>query len=216
MNLIDVTDAMGVPLWYDRSTVYGIPHATKIIFKGAEKLNRTLNLLGEDMKIIGWLDCVEKILTGGVYVDKPGAHREGIAVDFDGAILKQGEKRIFVYSAGMENSLPRKTATRFACLIARRFGVVLTEGYNREHEDHIHADLSLPVKWRNSKSQIVLVQEVLNAWFGAGLEVDGKLGTKTRKAWSDASGGEFKESDFDYEKAFKWLLEKVAFDPPIE
>jgi hypothetical protein len=214
MKLIDVTDAMGVPLWYDRSSAYGIPHATKLLFNGAENLYRALNLLGEDMKKIGWLDCVEKILTGGVYVNKPGAHREGIAVDFDGVVLKEGEKKIFVYRAGMENSLPRKTATRFACLIARRFGVVLTEGYNREHEDHIHADLSRSVDWYGSKSQIVLVQEVLNAWYGAGLEIDGKPGSRTRKAWSDASRGTFKESNFDYLAGFKWLLDTVAFDPP--
>ncbi|MCX6646287.1 MAG: hypothetical protein NTY09_08015, partial [bacterium] len=71
-----------------------------------------------------------------------------------------------------------------------------------------------PVMWRDSKSQIVLVQEVLNEWYGAGLEIDGKMGSRTKAAWSNASGGEFRESGFDYVAAFKWLLDTVAFNPP--
>ena len=214
MDLIDVTDAMGVPLWYDRSTEYGIPHGTKLKYKGTGDLYRALEQLGKDMEKIGWLDNIGMILTAGTYVNKPGAHKRGIAVDFDGVVIKGEVEKVLVYKNGLENSLPRKTATRFACLVAGRFGVVLTEGYNMAHEDHIHADLSRPVKWCGSKSQVVLVQEVLNAWYDAGLDVDGKMGSKTRKAWAESSGGQFIPSDFDYAGAFKWLLDTVAFNPP--
>ncbi|MCK4720092.1 extensin family protein [bacterium] len=221
MSLIDLTDALGVPLWYDRSTLYGVPHPTKLRFKGTGELRKALELLGKDLKKIGWLDYIEKILTAGVYVNKPGAHKEGIAVDFDGAVVRRSpsggsESKVYVYKAGRSDSLARVTATRLACLIARRFGVVLTAGYNRAHEDHIHADLSRPVKWYGSVSQVILVQETLNAWYGAGLKVDGIAGKKVRAAWSEASGGQFVPTDFDYGDAFKWLLDTVAFNPPIQ
>ena len=214
MTLIDVTDAMGMPLWYDRSTNYGVPHPEKILFRGSEALFHALQHLGEDLGKIGWLDCIDKILTGGVYVNKPGAHREGIAIDFDGAVLKEGDDRILVYRDGLNNSMHRKIAARFACLVARRFGVVLTEGYNAAHRDHIHADLSRPVMWYGSKSQVVLVQEVLHALYGAGLRIDGKIGVKTKLAWSEASGGRFDALNLDCPPAFQWLLDTVSFEPP--
>jgi hypothetical protein len=221
MSLIDVTDALGVPLWYDRSTLYGVPHPTKLRFKGTGELRKALELLGKDLKKIGWLDYIEKMLTAGVYVNKPGTHKEGIAVDFDGAVVRRSpsgasESKVYVYKAGRSDSLARVTATRLACLIARHFGVVLTAGYNRAHEDHIHADLSRPVKWYGSVSQVILVQETLNAWYGAGLKVDGKMGKNVRGAWSEASGGQFVPTDFEYGDAFKWLLDTVAFNPPFQ
>jgi hypothetical protein len=213
-ELIDVTDAIGVPLVYDRETKYGEPFYG-VEFRGAKILAETLARVGEELKNLNWLDTVESILTAGVYVNKPGEHKKGTAWDFDGFVSKgtRANNKVWVYLAGQDTpkfkSIENPLRVRIACVFARYFGVVLTEGYNKDHHDHIHMDLSYPVKWRNSKSQIILVQETLNALYTADLVVDGKLGPNTTMAWR----GALRLSALDPSTAFPLFLHKVVFKP---
>jgi len=228
--LADVTEALGVPLVYDRGPEgYGVPvYGPERRFYGAPELDKTLQAVGADLETTGWRPYIESILTGGVYVNKPGPHGKGIAIDFDGVVLESDlhpnydEFIIAMYKSSLpveeinshceRISLPRKIATRFANLLSLHFGLVLTEGYNKRHEDHIHADLTEPVMWRGSKSQVVLLQETLNAWYGTGLKVDGVLGDKTRFAWGDEFY-EYPNIGEEKERWFAWL-KAVAFNPP--
>lgn len=174
MTLVDVTNALGVPLVYDRQTQYGVPWMPDepLKFWGSAALQTALMEVSADLAQIGWLPHIEAFLTAGTYVKKGGQHELGNAIDFDGVMLKpnpilpgiQVTTYVYKYDGSYYGSLSRKTATRFACLLSRRFGVVLTETYNKAHRDHIHADLSKPVGWRGSKSQKCLIEEVHKAW----------------------------------------------------
>lgn len=206
-NLIDVTNALGAPLIYDRGEAgYGVPdyHDPSRRFKGTLELKDAMFRVLLDLEKIGWLEHIESILTAGTYVNKSGAHGKGIAWDFDGVIVgdnpfeSQDFKQSLVYKFGVGiyhpnyyvdvKSLPRRTATRVSCLFARRFGVVLTATYKSEdgkyhHKDHIHADLSRPVKWYGSQSQHCLIRETVEAW---DLQIPNIHDDESFIAWLDA------------------------------
>lgn len=204
MNLVNCTNAIGVPLMYDRGPEgYGVP-VPDVEFKGTDDLRKVLGKVGEDLKEIGWLEYMESMLTAGLYVNKKGAHGDGLAIDIDGVVLKPNPmweteldcpdyRHVLVYKNlridelyNQYNKMPMapRIKARLACLLSLRFGVVITAGYNKAHEDHIHADLSRPVKWYGSRSQVTLIQETINAFYGTELVVDGKWGTKTEVAWN--------------------------------
>lgn len=204
-EFIDCTNAiLGVPLLYDRTSKgYGVPIEGHK-FMGTKKLYSALAGLGRDLEKIGWLPNIHAFLSAGTQVNKgkpTNAHRLGIAVDFDGFLRVHLDPAtpfpgLYMYAG---RDLLAKTRTRFACLCSLHFGVVLGDFYDPDHQDHIHADLSERVRWRNSRSQTGLLQAVINAWFGADLAVDRVYGPKTIEAvW----------------KAGQWLgLEGYSEDP---
>jgi len=227
--LIDCTNAIGVPLMYDRSDAgYGVP-VEGVRFKGTQKLYDALEGVGRDLKQIGWWEYIESVLTAGLYVKKPGGHGDGTDIDIDGVVLKPNPLepdqtiRILTYKSAdtdfywnesmkawfHRGFLPDRIKTRLACLFSLRFPIVLTAGYNAAHEDHIHMSIAGEVGWRGSRSQVVLVQETLNAWFDAGLVVDSILGDLTTYMW-------FHEYGMDKPNTERWLawLKMIAFDPP--
>ena len=228
MNLTDCTDTLR--LVYDRGKGgYGVP-VPGVRFKDTSKLSDALTAIRRDLEQIGWWDYIESVLTAGLWVDKKGAHGDGEAWDFDGVVLRPNplvnDQKILVYRAGVSRwgfknsnyeiqSLPDRIKTRIACLLSLRFGVVLTAGYKSKdgkyhHEDHIHCDLSRTVKWRGSRSQVVCLQETLNAWFNAGLVVDGVLGRKTWDRWKKVIPLKLGLE----ETAWLDWLKMIAFDPP--
>lgn len=194
------------PILYDRTKKgYGIP-VKGHRFYGMPELETALESLAVDLLTIGWLPHIEAFLSAGFQVSKgsaKNAHRLGIAWDWDGIVLvthpflvAAAMKQVFVYrdEVGTVNidtlhgfdvkPLNQKAKTRAACLCSRHFGVVLGDFYDKHHEDHLHCDLSKPVGWRGSKSQIGLVQATLNAWAGSELKVDGILGPKTEEVFN--------------------------------
>ena len=239
MNLIDCTNALGVPLMYDRSDAgYGVPVAG-VKFKGTQKLYEALEGIGRDLKQIGWLQYVESVLTAGLYVKKPGGHGDGTDIDIDGALLKTNPllegrqvQLAMMCNTEMENFLgsnPRRVPlhpriyTRLACLFSLRFPEVLTAGYNAAHIDHYHLSIAGEVGWRGSRSQVVCLQETLNAWYDAGLKVDGRMGEKTFHALRLSSGffnsmGLVAGLWLNKNMGNAWLdwLKMIAFDPPIK
>lgn len=220
-KFIDCTNAiLGVPLLYDRtSRGYGVS-ITGHVFNGTRELYTALAALGRDLEKIGWLSRILAFLSAGTQVSKGSsrnAHRLGKAVDFDGFIMRDDIASIYMYEKGRRGLL-NKTRTRFACLCSLHFGVVLGDFYDSKHKDHIHADLSKKVEWRNSESQIGLLQATCNAWFGADLVVDRVFGQKTEEAmwkaaqWIGVGYVEHKEKIFSY--FWHVFIHKIAFTPP--
>lgn len=235
-NLTDCTEALS--LVYDRGPDgYGVP-VPGSRFPGTQLLLHALLATQQDLRQIGWWDYIKSVLTAGLWVDKKGAHGKGIAWDFDGVVLKQNplvEGRLFqvammykeALDIGTKNSLcyiplSDRIKTRLACLLSLRFGVVLTAGYQSKdgkyhHEDHIHADLSRTVKWRSgSRSQVVLVQETINAFYNIGLKVDGIMGENTNSAWGGVITRMKLNPDWGKPMEDNWLdfLKIIAFNPP--
>jgi len=179
MTKSELVNITSLPLMYDRGDKgYGVPCPDKLTFRGTTELNETLMQVRYDLMDMGWLPHIKAFLTAGTYVDKAGAHGEGKAIDFDGVLLEKNpllEHKIYnglLYKKGewigtdeynMRPLTPR-IKTRFAALLSLHFGVVLTSGYNEAHRDHIHCDLSRGVWWRGSKSQLILIYEICDAW----------------------------------------------------
>ncbi len=228
MILIDCTDTLR--LVYDRGKDgYGVP-VPGVRFKGTSKLQDALTAIRHDLEQMEWWQYIESVLTAGLYVDKPGAHGDGNAWDFDGVVLKPNPLCDFgsapltlVYSSDWYKgrtfdyepriyTLSDRIRTRLACLFSLRFPIVLTAGYNAAHEDHMHLSIAGEVGWRGSRSQVVCLQETLSAWGGTQLKVDGVFGDKTWRAWRNALPGKL---DIGHEDKY-WLdwLKMIAFDPP--
>ena len=208
------------PLHYDRSDLgYGVPSEIYHKFKSQKKLRTCLAVLKEIMSNVGWMPHIENILTAGTYVPRPQRHSSktsphayGNAIDFDSILLKpnplSGENGVYTYGNPrlkyginkegwplvVRGRLNARIRTRFACMLYEAgFTTVITSGYNKLHEDHIHADTNdkvqlannewveygRPPGWEGRDSQVVHLQEALNAWYNAKLVVDGKNGPKT-------------------------------------
>lgn len=193
-NEFDCTNALGVPFVYDRITELGVPYDNPNWKAwGAEEFYHQLVALGKYLWKCGFLhDGIKSILTGGLYVNKPGAHGKGIACDFDGFTTSGNRSYIYKQDVFKEvgdtivNSMHPKQAVRIVAAINLFFGICLTWGYNSRHGDHPHFDMGKPVGWRNSRSQVVVLQEMLVHYFGdTKLKIDGKLGEKTMASWQN-------------------------------
>ena len=224
------------PILYDRmpDKGYGVP-VEGHHFYGTAELKIALESLAVDLLTIGWLPHIEAFLSAGFQVNKgsaTNAHRLGIAWDWDGIIMACGPfteipwDAVRVYSDRFRRdggcihkagytiySLLPKNKTRAACLCSRHFGVVLGDFYDSAHEDHLHCDLSKPVKFRDSESQIGLVQASGNAWCGCDLKVDRVLGPKTMKAMIDAVQGRG-SGEGSMEKLWRLFIDMIAMEPP--
>ena len=144
--------------------------------------------------------AVKFVLTGGLYVNKPGAHGRGEAGDFDGFQMEDGI--VHLYKPMMETisdgirikSMSRGLACQIAAAISLFFGLVLTWRFNKRHFCHIHFDMSRPVGWRKKppgvrKSQTVLLQEILVYYYScSNLIIDGIFGSITQHTWLKAMG----------------------------
>lgn len=136
----------------------------------------------------GGLQGMDRIVTAGVFVDKPGEHGLGRAFDLDQVRWANGA--ITPY-AREHASADRRTRRRYLALdaVARRhFHWVLDGGYNADHADHIHMDLGGGIIRldRESRSDPIFVQQVLNAHQDARLPVDGVWGPATQRAFAES------------------------------
>jgi hypothetical protein len=145
-----------------------------------------------DLKVLAerhaGLQGMDRIVTAGIFVNKPGQHGLGQAFDLDqvrwanGAITPYAREHL---------SSDRRTLRRYLALDAvcrRHFRWVLDGRYNADHADHLHMDFGggAIVCGRDSRSDTVFVQQVLNSHQGAGLAVDGRWGRSTELAFIDS------------------------------
>ena len=228
-NEMDCTDALGVKFMYDRIRELGVPYDNpRWRARCSKPFYNVLVNMGYYLRECGILgdpaefgEC-RAILTGGVYVDKPGQHGKGNGFDFDGIMFNNGEVWTYrndkvhetegIIIAGM----PRKLARRIECAISLFAGVVLTEHYNSRHKDHIHFDIGRTVKWRGSRSQVLVVQAALAYWHDMGLDIDGKIGSRTLLAFNEFMAGVSMSAAIPNKKQsitderWKVFLDKVA------
>lgn len=229
MKLIDVTEEMLAPLHYDRNQIYGIPDELQHQFLGTEELKYALVSLTKILDQVKWLSNIEYVLTAGTYVvrqqrnaDNISIHSYGQAIDFDGAVLINNTIRTlgiprsniceFNSKEYTIEQLPLSLRVRFANMVSLCFGVVLTEDYNKIHNDHIHADVSQIVKYRNGESQNKLIQRTLNVFFEEDLIIDGKVGSKTLTAFSNVTK-QIVNNSISNEQWMKFVY-SIATDPP--
>ncbi len=94
----------------------------------------------------------------------------------------------YVWDVSYVLPLPETAYWRVACHLTLFFGRVIhcaVPGYTgRIHQDHFHCDMfsEVMVFKPRSKSQVSLIQSVINTFFEGVLVVDGKFGPKTEAA----------------------------------
>jgi hypothetical protein len=183
----------GVPLhywrWRDGTAGRRTAHltfASSLLFH--ERLLRWVRDLKAVAERHGGLRGMDRIVTGGLFVDKPGQHGLGQAFDLDqvrwsnGAITPYAREHL----SGDRRTLRRYLALDAVC--RRHFRWVLDGRYNADHADHLHMDFGggLIVCGRDSRSDTVFVQQVLNSHQGAGLALDGRWGRATEVAFQES------------------------------
>lgn len=119
------------------------------------------------------------IISGGAYVEKPGAHGLGRGFDLDG-IIWPGRKW---NATEWKSDEAKRFYLGLQAHFLRSFGNVLGYLYNAAHADHFHLDDLVPPGFRsNSRAIVTFVQEALRVVHGIPVLVDGDWGPATARA----------------------------------
>ncbi len=129
------------------------------------------------------------LVSAGFYVNKPGQHGAGTAMDLDHVRWSGGQtcSPLDGQHASATTSVRRRyLAVEAVC--RRRFRYVLDGWYDAAHADHIHSDFGgMPVRClQSSEADTKFVQAMCNSFRGAGLSVDGQWGPLTTSAFASA------------------------------
>jgi hypothetical protein len=158
----------GVPVLYDRlkSDHYGkvgIPHK----FHCTIETQRVLDGFFEDLfaRTVPHFGTVQRILSAGAWVNKPGQHGLGKAFDLDAIHWQR------IHFIALEQPVQKSLYLAVQAICNKHFGVVLGYDYNVDHRDHLHIDISRPVRFRETNSVTSFLQQVLNTFYGQTLEV---------------------------------------------
>ena len=132
---------------------------------------------------------ISYLVSAGFYVNKPGEHGTGTAMDLDHVRWSGGQTISPLdrhHASGTVATRRRYLAVDAVC--RRRFRFVLDGWYNAAHEDHIHSDFGgLPVRCvTGSESDTKFVQALCNNFMSSGLAVDGIWGPLTTSAFNTA------------------------------
>ena len=183
MALKKVKAIDGIPLHYARTQAHpygsrGIP----VTFRMEKKFHATLVTCIEELFAACPLGKPEVITSAGTFVNKPGAHGRGTAIDIDAIFWKDFTLVTRSYPTNTELYLGVESFLR------RHFGIVLNYVYNAAHEDHWHVDNSVSVSFnKRSRSKVLYLQLTLKHLYGINVVIDGLFGPQTAGAYADAT-----------------------------
>jgi hypothetical protein len=187
-------------------------------FASTHQLHERLVVWVRDLRSLaethGGLRGMQRIVSAGAYVNKPGQHGLGQAFDLDEVQWANGSISPYRHHHAARD---RAVVRRYLALDAvcrRHFRWVLDAGYNAAHRDHLHLDFAggAPRCDRASQSDTAFVQLACNAHLGARLRVDGVWGRATQEAFAEslrrlAVGGDPHVSSADWRS---WLGRAAA------
>lgn len=128
---------------------------------------------------------IEYLVSAGFYVNKPGQHGAGTAMDLD----------VVQWASGQVSSPLNRDHTSSDDAVARRYLAVeatlrrqfcyVLDGWYPDHADHFHADFaSMPPLLRTgSQSATFFIQATCNRFQGSGLAIDGIWGPNTQREY---------------------------------
>jgi hypothetical protein len=131
---------------------------------------------------------MDRIVTAGMFVDKPGQHGLGQAMDLDQVRWANGAITPFERQHASNDLTVVRRYLALDAVCRRHFRYVLDGAYNADHADHLHMDFAGgQIRCdRASRSDTVFVQQTLNAFQGVGLPVDGVWGPATQAAFDQS------------------------------
>ncbi|MGW6932449.1 extensin family protein [Lentzea sp. NPDC054927] len=175
----------GTPVYYWRSnrgnTTARNWQATDAFYNALVAWIRDLRSLSSSYGSISY------VVSAGFYVDKPGQHGAGTAMDLDHVRWSNGNVTSPLdqhHASGTAALRKRYLATEAVC--RRRFRYVLDGWYNADHRDHIHSDFGgMPVRvLKDSEADTKFVQGTCNNFRASGLAIDGIWGPATQSAFN--------------------------------
>lgn len=170
-----INNINNIPLHYARLTNH--PYGTRGVqrdFSVDEDFLKTVEAAFKEVFDHCPFGMPEVITTAGIFVNKPGQHGMGKAIDLD-AIFWQDESLIT-----LNFTHQKELYLGIESFLRKHFGIVLNHFYPN-HEDHWHIDSSVPVDYNETAtSETLYVQLVLKFIYGKEILVDGRWGVQTR------------------------------------
>ncbi len=156
-----------------------------------------------------WEACpfgrAEVVTSAGAYVDKPGYHGQGRAVDIDAIFWVQHDFVTLNYNADGVLYLGIEAVVR------KHFGTVLNYLYNASHRDHLHVDDGTEVDFHtSSRSRVLFLQAALTHVFELPVMIDGIYGNQTAGAVAEALRRVGSTGNIENRQTWKKLLSGIA------
>jgi len=130
---------------------------------------------------------LRSLTSAGSYVQKPGKHGEGRAIDVDTVTWESFSISPFGRQHASPDVVVRRRYLALDAMCRTAFSWVLDGWFNDEHGDHIHCDDSSElILTTTARSTVAFCQAACNDVYGANLAVDGQWGPMTRAAVDDA------------------------------
>jgi hypothetical protein len=183
----------GVPLGYWRWKDGTAGRRVELqAFYATHDFHRRLVTWTRDLKDIsaryGGLVGMNRMVTAGTYVNKPLEHGKGKAFDLDQVRWANGAVTPYAREHASADLRTRRRYLAVDAVCRRHFHWVLDGGFNAAHADHLHLDTAggALVCDRTAISDTAFVQQVVNAFQGGRLVVDGVWGTTTQRAFDES------------------------------
>lgn len=128
---------------------------------------------------------LEFVTSAGLYVNKPGQHGLGTAIDIDEVKWNGAWCQPYYQHHASPDLATRRRYLALDATTRRRFRWVLNGWYNAAHADHIHADwAAIPVVCgTGSSSDTKFVQAICNNFIGTSMPIDGVWGPQTQSGF---------------------------------
>lgn len=167
----------GVPVHYDRrhSGDYGTRGAAAT-FHVTEEFEAKLDRCFEQLWELSPFGRAEVITSAGAWVNKPGFHGLGRALDLDGIFWR--DKSFVTLFDGFQGR-DRRLYLAVEAVLRMHFGQVLNYDFNAAHRDHFHIDDVAPGFRASSKTAVFFVQNALSFVLGHSVSRDGVFGSET-------------------------------------
>ena len=124
----------GIPLHYSRDQHYG-ERGRNINFASTQKLKDILDRCFKTLSEQSPFGKPHLVVTAGLFVNKPGFHGRGLAMDVDAIYWPERTLISVLYPFDQVHYLSVESVFR------QYFGTVLNYLYDPAHEDHWHMDL---------------------------------------------------------------------------
>jgi hypothetical protein len=202
------TTLSGVPVHYDRLRnqdygTRGVPHRFYVTPEFERKLDECFEHL--------WQACpfgrAQVITSAGAYVDKPGFHGLGRALDLDG-LFWPDKTFITLYDGFQGRNL--NLYIGIESIIRMHFGQVLNFSYNAAHRDHFHIDDTEPGFRSGARSSALFLQNTLIHVFGHMVRRTGSYDTATRSGMALALRSLGIDGDIDNLQIWLEFLTKLS------
>ena len=196
----------GIPLHYARPPVgaYG-SRGKQRTFSSTAELRDTFEACLKELSNACPMGKPEVLTTAGFFVNKPGQHGVGKAVDIDGIFWKDRDFVTDFYPTDKVFYLAVESVLR------RHFGIVLNYLYNTDHHDHFHIDISSPVDFfPSSRSRVLYLQASLTHIHDTAVIIDGIWGNQTETATKQVLESLDLSGDITHATTWKSYLSKTA------